>query len=192
MGGIIYVSGFYGAGKTTLIRAALDRLVHLNYLVTYTTRAPRPGELLEQSHEYQFVSLEKYSTLRQASTAWDHTEVAGYFYGADTEAINKAIQEGQWYIVAVMNDLETLRDMQRWYQGERFVIWIDTPLETCRQRVRMRDGELAAQKKISDPTQTEAYVAKLRAFADTSFQPTGELARDSDTFIELIKQKTGC
>jgi guanylate kinase len=43
-GELILVTGFYGAGKSTLARAALDALDSLEYLQTVTTRPPRPEE----------------------------------------------------------------------------------------------------------------------------------------------------
>jgi len=43
-GGLILVTGFYGAGTSKLARAALDALDSLEYLQTVTTRPPRPEE----------------------------------------------------------------------------------------------------------------------------------------------------
>ncbi len=43
-GELILVTGFYGAGKSTLARAALDAIDSLEYLQTVTTRPPRPEE----------------------------------------------------------------------------------------------------------------------------------------------------
>jgi guanylate kinase len=43
-GELILVTGLYGAGKSTLARAALDASESLEYLQTVTTRPPRPEE----------------------------------------------------------------------------------------------------------------------------------------------------
>ena len=43
-GELILVTGFYGAGKSTLARAALDASESLENLQTVTTRPPRPEE----------------------------------------------------------------------------------------------------------------------------------------------------
>lgn len=55
-GNLILVTGFYGAGKSTLTRATLDALDNLEYLQTVTTRQPRAEEIEHGSIEYEFVS----------------------------------------------------------------------------------------------------------------------------------------
>lgn len=188
MGGIIYVCGFYGAGKTTLIRAALKALPQLNYLTTYVTRPPRPGEQTDKQGEYEFVTTEEYEDLRQASLQWDHTEVGGAFYGADAGAINTRLDQGEVFIVAVTSDLTKLKEMQARYLGQRSVLWIDTNLSLANQRVLKRDGETSAERKLQDPTQTSQTADRMREEADEIFVPTGVLVKDEAAFVEKIER----
>jgi guanylate kinase len=188
MGGIIYVCGLFGAGKTTLIQATLGEIKSLNHLVTYVTRPPRLSEQTKKQGEYQFVSYEEYEYLRQVSTDWDHTEIGGFFYGADAAAINRRLAEGQDFIVAATSDLKKLKEMQMRYAGQRSLIWIDADLETCNQRVLSRDGEAAAEKKRNDPTQTFACADQVRRVADHIFTPTGLLEEDTKNIVLLIQK----
>ena len=43
-GSLFVVSAPSGAGKTTLVKLLLERDAQVRHSVSYTTRAPRPGE----------------------------------------------------------------------------------------------------------------------------------------------------
>src|SRR5690606_17109863 len=53
-GRLIVLAAPSGAGKTTLVRALLERVPNLRFPVSYTTRPPRPGE--RDGVDYFFVS----------------------------------------------------------------------------------------------------------------------------------------
>ena len=55
-GTLFVVSSPSGGGKGTIIRHVLEVVENLRYSVSYTTRAPRPGEV--DGREYFFVSRE--------------------------------------------------------------------------------------------------------------------------------------
>ena len=58
---LILVCGQRGAGKETLVQAALSRFPSLHRIVPHTTRAPRPGEL--NGREYHFVTHQTFYNL---------------------------------------------------------------------------------------------------------------------------------
>ena len=47
-----------GAGKTSLVAALLQREPNIHLSISYTTRAPRPGE--QDGREYHFVARERF------------------------------------------------------------------------------------------------------------------------------------
>ncbi|MDE1923259.1 MAG: hypothetical protein KGI55_07525, partial [Gammaproteobacteria bacterium] len=47
-----------GAGKTSLVKALMERDAGLRFSVSYTTRAPRPNEV--DGRDYHFVSAERF------------------------------------------------------------------------------------------------------------------------------------
>src|SRR5437879_12817114 len=61
-GALFVVSAPSGAGKTTLCREARLRLPDLAYSVSYTTRAPRPGEI--EGTDFVFVSEAEFRALQ--------------------------------------------------------------------------------------------------------------------------------
>lgn len=173
-GKLIFVSGLSGAGKTTLVSAALTALPQLTYLRTYTTRPMRPGE--EQSHEYHFVTDKQYNALRVASTHWDHTAYNGYSYGADSANIQKLLARGKHIICAVAPDLAVVNEMAAMYGAKPLTIWINTPTDVALQRTA--DDELRAARE-EDATAAEHFTI--------IFQPTGKVEADIRAFAELLK-----
>lgn len=187
MSGIIYVCGLYGAGKSTLIRAALHSVEALQSLPTHVTRPPRPGELEDAKLNVRFVTKDEYEQIRAGRSSWDHTEIAGTWYGADASAINADIRAGKTFIIASPNTVDKLREMQRNYVGSGVVIWIDTDIAACNARLLARDGE-KAKKRVADSAQSEEEATRMREVADIVFKPTGDLVADGHRFVELVSE----
>lgn len=187
MGGIIYVCGFYGAGKSTLIHAALYSIENLKSVPTYVTRPPRAGELEDPKLESHFVTKEEYEKLRAVSRSWDHTEIASTYYGTDADKINRRVDNGEAFIIASPNTVEKLKEMQQYYRGNSMTIWIDTDLETSNKRLMQRDGEKAA-RRINDPAQSEAEATRMRSVADVVFKTTNDTESDKVRFMQLVLQ----
>lgn len=84
------VSAPSGGGKTSLTRALVQRLaargIAAAISVSYTTRAPRPGE--QDGVHYHFVTPERFAQMVAAGEFLEHAEVFGRRYGtglAETE-----------------------------------------------------------------------------------------------------------
>lgn len=91
-GGLFIVSAPSGGGKTSLTRALVPCLaeVRINAVVSvsYTTRAPRPGE--QDGIHYHFVSDEVFRRMIAQGEFLEHAEVFGRLYGtgrAKTEGL---------------------------------------------------------------------------------------------------------
>jgi len=78
-GNLLIVSAPSGAGKTTLVRALLERDPRVVYSVSCTTRAPRPGE--RDGIDYLFLSDAEFCRRIDAGEFLEHAEVHGHRYG---------------------------------------------------------------------------------------------------------------
>jgi len=93
-GKIIVLSGSSGAGKTTLMHALCDyfKSSHpLDRVITYTTRAVRPGEA--DGIDYYFVSQEQFEQKIQEGFFLEWSLAYGCYYGSPYSLI-KNCQEG--------------------------------------------------------------------------------------------------
>lgn len=170
---LIFVSGLSGAGKTTLIRAVLNRIPNLHYLKTVTTRPRRPNE--SDSFEYKFVSDDEYNELRAKSANWDHTDYQGYKYGADVDEIKSLLSAGEKVICSIAPDAEIAESMSKLYGATPIIIWIDTAPEVAKARI---NGDKVRLERDEDET--------FKSEADFIFTSTGKLPEDEKNFIELV------
>ena len=78
-GNLLTVSAPSGAGKTSLVRALIERRKNLSVSVSHTTRPMRPGEV--DGVNYHFISKEAFLTARESGKFFEWAEVFGHFYG---------------------------------------------------------------------------------------------------------------
>jgi guanylate kinase len=87
-GTLFVVSSPSGGGKGTIIREVLDVVPNLSYSVSFTTRAPRPGE--SDGREYFFVSREVFDEMVASGEFLEWACVHGNYYGT---AKRQVVQE---------------------------------------------------------------------------------------------------
>jgi len=78
-GQLFIVSAPSGAGKTSLVRALLHAEPNLGLSVSYTTRAPRPGE--EDGRDYRFVTRATFEQMLKRGEFLESALVHGNYYG---------------------------------------------------------------------------------------------------------------
>lgn len=93
------VSAPSGAGKTSLVRRAIDELTGLTVAVSHTTRAQRPAET--DGHDYHFVSREVFEEMIDSDQFLEYAEVFGNYYGTSMGAVNSVLGEGQDVILEI-------------------------------------------------------------------------------------------
>jgi len=78
-GNLFIVSAPSGAGKSSLVKALLERDSAIRLSISYTTRAPRPGEV--DGEHYHFVSQEGFQERLGNGEFLESAEVYGNYYG---------------------------------------------------------------------------------------------------------------
>jgi guanylate kinase len=91
-GNIFVVTAPSGAGKTSLVRALLELDKQVKLSVSYTTRAPRPGEVNGQ--DYHFVDEKTFLDMLQRGDFLESAEVYGNRYGTSQPWIESVIAGG--------------------------------------------------------------------------------------------------
>ena len=92
-GGLIVISAPSGAGKTTLLARLLKSVENLGYSISYTTRAPRPGE--QHGKDYFFVSVDEFLRMRERGEFLESAHVHGNFYGTSRRVIEDELARGR-------------------------------------------------------------------------------------------------
>src|SRR5476651_2127914 len=66
-GNLFVIAAPSGGGKTSLTRALLERERGIRLSVSYTTRAPRPGE--REGIDYHFITADRFMALKAAGNS---------------------------------------------------------------------------------------------------------------------------
>ena len=91
-GNLYVVAAPSGAGKTTLVRMLLEREPAVHLSISFTTRAPRPGE--QNGREYHFVAVDAFRGMISRDEFLEWAEVHGNFYGTSKKWISDQLAEG--------------------------------------------------------------------------------------------------
>ena len=91
-GNLYVVAAPSGAGKTTLVRMLLEREPAVHLSISFTTRAPRPGE--QNGREYHFIAVDAFRGMISRDEFLEWAEVHGNFYGTSKKWISDQLAEG--------------------------------------------------------------------------------------------------
>ena len=89
-GNLFVVVAPSGAGKTSLVKELLQREPNIRLSISYTTRAPRPGE--SHGREYHFVSRDAFEKMIAADDFLEHANVFGNYYGTNRRWIHEQLE----------------------------------------------------------------------------------------------------
>lgn len=92
-GNLLIVSAPSGAGKTSLVRALLQKEPRIRLSISHTTRPPRPGE--RDGHDYHFVDLPQFRAMKELEGFLEWAEVHGNHYGTSRAWLEAELDGGQ-------------------------------------------------------------------------------------------------
>ena len=92
-GSLLIVAAPSGAGKSSLVNALLQRETDIVLSVSFTTRAPRPGE--QDGREYFFISEGEFLQRQANAEFLESALVHGNFYGTSKRLIQEHTQAGR-------------------------------------------------------------------------------------------------
>jgi guanylate kinase len=91
-GRLFVISAPSGAGKTSLVKALLQRNPALALSISHTTRRPRPHEI--DGREYYFVTIPQFEELVARGAFLEHAQVFDNFYGTSRETVERMLAAG--------------------------------------------------------------------------------------------------
>jgi guanylate kinase len=133
-GMLFVISSPSGAGKTTLARMVSDSQ-KLVFSVSYTTRAPRPGE--RDAVDYKFVTDDEFSRMVERNEFAEWAIVHGNRYGTAVHAVNRAIEDGTDYLFDI--DWQGGQQIRRQWPTQSVLVFILPPsMAELERRLRRR------------------------------------------------------
>jgi guanylate kinase len=137
-----------GAGKTSLLRALMERRPALSFSVSCTTRKPRAHE--QEGRDYHFVERAEFERLIAAGEFIEHADVFGNLYGTRQSVVEAALAEGRDLILEI--DWQGARQVRK-RLPEAIQIFILPPSRAeleRRLRNRATDTDEVIQRRLRD------------------------------------------
>jgi guanylate kinase len=98
-GSLLVISAPSGAGKSSLVKALLERDERLGVCTSHTTRPPRPGET--DGVEYHFCEHTEFERILADEGFIEHAEVFGNYYGTSRQALEQLRASGTDVILEI-------------------------------------------------------------------------------------------
>ena len=155
-GNIFVVTAPSGAGKTTLVAALLAADQQIKLSVSYTTRAPREGEI--DGINYHFVSREAFIAMLQRSEFLESAEVYGNFYGTSQLWIQQQLDAGNDILLEI--DWQGAQQVRKLFPQAIGVFILPPSLPVLEQRLRGRgtDSEESIAKRMASAREEITHV----------------------------------
>ena len=98
-GQLLLVSAPSGAGKTSLVQAALEKDDSLRVSVSHTTRAKRPSE--KEGVNYHFIDDKTFNDMIEAGDFLEYAHVFDHYYGTARTGVNDLLAQGHNVILEI-------------------------------------------------------------------------------------------
>ncbi len=133
-GSLFTVSAPSGAGKTSLVRALVDRNRDLHVSVSHTTRAQRPGE--ENGLNYHFVDRSTFEASAANGEFFEWAEVFGNLYGTARTEVTARLEQGIDIILEI--DWQGAEQVKAAVPTSCSIFIVPPSLDTLRERLQGR------------------------------------------------------
>jgi guanylate kinase len=98
-GQLFIISAPSGTGKTTLVRALVEKLDKIMISISHTTRPQRPGET--DGVDYHFIDDADFDTMVTANKFLEHARVFGHQYGTSLTTLDQQRASGTDVILEI-------------------------------------------------------------------------------------------
>lgn len=178
---MIVVSGPSGAGKGTLIEAALEEVPNLSFSVSATTRKPRPGEV--DGRDYVFLSRETFEEWVEAGKFLEWAEYSGNLYGTPAGQADEILDAGRSVILDI--ELQGARQVRE-NRPDAVMVFVRAPsLEETRRRLEGRATETADAIR----SRMSAARAAIAARDEFDFEiVNGDLRTSRPAMVKLVEE----
>ena len=172
-GTLFIVTAPSGAGKTSLVKALIEREQQLRVSVSHTTRPKRPGE--EDGVNYHFVEEAPFMEMLRKGSFFESAQVYGNYYGTSQLWVNEQLEAGLDVILEI--DWQGAVQVRNLDPKACSIFILPPSLETLKTRLlnRAQDDTETIEKRMSEA------VAEISHVAEANFVVIND---DFDTALE--------
>jgi guanylate kinase len=135
-----------GGGKTSLVRALLEREPGMRLSISYTTRPPRPGE--QDGVDYHFVDEAKFLALQAAGEFLEHAYVHRNWYATSATWLRKETEAGHDVLLEI--DWQGAQQVRKLIPDAIGIFILPPSLDVLRQRImdRRQDSSAVIERRL--------------------------------------------
>jgi guanylate kinase len=147
-GRLFVIAAPSGAGKTSLVKALLERRPELRVSISHTTRPKRPKE--EDGREYYFVSVPQFEQLKAEGRFLEHARVFDNLYGTSRETVERLLAAGTDVVLEI--DWQGARQVRAALPECRSIFILPPSRRSLEERLRTRntDSDEVIARRLQD------------------------------------------
>jgi guanylate kinase len=147
-GRLYVVSAPSGAGKTSLLKALIERVPSIQFSVSYTTRKPRPNEV--PGRDYHFVSAALFHEMAANNEFLEHAQVFDNSYGTGVRAVEEALANGELLLLEI--DWQGARQVRARVPEASSIFILPPTRRALEQRLKGRstDSDAVIKRRLQD------------------------------------------
>lgn len=135
MSGLLFVvSAASGTGKTSLVKALLERVSNLHVSVSHTTRGQRSGEL--DGVHYHFTTKDTFLSHVEQGGFIEYAEVFGNYYGTSQATVEQQLAKGHDVLLEI--DWQGAQQVRKLFPDSRQIFILPPSQFDLRQRLSNR------------------------------------------------------
>lgn len=137
-----------GAGKTSLVRALLERDPTLKFSISYTTRAPRAAEV--PGRDYFFVTKDEFLEMTRNDAFLEYACVFDNWYGTGREHVANLLATGSSVVLEI--DWQGARQVRERAPDSHSVFILPPSVAELERRLRGRktDSDAVIERRLRD------------------------------------------
>jgi guanylate kinase len=147
-GKLFVIAAPSGAGKTSLVRALMERRPALQFSISYTTRTKRASET--HGKDYFFVDKTEFERMRDAGEFLEHARVFDNYYGTSRAQVVQLLEQGQDVLLEI--DWQGAQQIRRALPECRSIFVLPPSRAALEQRLRNRatDSDEVIARRLRD------------------------------------------
>jgi guanylate kinase len=149
-----------GAGKSSLIRGLLAADPGVALSVSYTTRAPRPGE--QDGREYHFVDARAFAAMLERGEFLESAEVHGHRYGTSQKVIERTRTAGRDLVLEI--DWQGAEQVRRLHPDAIGIFILPPSMAELERRLRARaqDADAVILRRLQNAAEEMTHAVEFK------------------------------
>ena len=158
-GNLFVVVAPSGAGKTSLVGELLKRDPNIKLSMSYTTRAPRAGEV--DGVDYHFVARDAFEAMIAAGEFLEHATVHGNLYGTSKRWIDRELSGDHDVLLEI--DWQGARQVRRLFPEVTGIFILPPSLAELERRLKGRgkDSPETITRRLANATEEISHVLEF-------------------------------